>query len=237
MNDNKNIPGTSRSPAICAGPTPCRSSRAWCRTAPPPWRRSTTSRLRLKARAGEADLDRAWQEEWAREADRVAAYRRQGRRRGLQDHRRQPLHARRQLLLQRRALHPARRREDGDVSQGAALLPGRDGSGCIPTSSGSRCPTRRLTLPAYFVKGRGDRPAPDRRAVRRHGQRQGDERHLRRPRSRQARLQRAGDRRAGPVRAAAAAQHPEPPRLRGGGHRRPTTSSRRGPRSIPSASP
>ena len=27
---------------------------------------------RLKARAGEADLDKAWKEEWAREADRVA---------------------------------------------------------------------------------------------------------------------------------------------------------------------
>jgi dienelactone hydrolase len=31
-------------------------------------------RLRLKARAKEADLDKAWMEEWAREADRVAAY-------------------------------------------------------------------------------------------------------------------------------------------------------------------
>ena len=31
-------------------------------------------RLRLKARAGEADLDKAWKEEWSREADRVAAY-------------------------------------------------------------------------------------------------------------------------------------------------------------------
>jgi dipeptidyl aminopeptidase/acylaminoacyl peptidase len=31
-------------------------------------------RTRLLARAGEADLDKAWTEEWAREADRVAAY-------------------------------------------------------------------------------------------------------------------------------------------------------------------
>jgi len=31
-------------------------------------------RLRLNARAKEADLDKAWKEEWAREADRVAAY-------------------------------------------------------------------------------------------------------------------------------------------------------------------
>ena len=31
-------------------------------------------RLRLMARAGETDLDRVWKEEWAREADRVAAY-------------------------------------------------------------------------------------------------------------------------------------------------------------------
>ena len=40
--------------------------------APPPWRRSTPIAQRLKARAGEADLDTAWREEWAREADRVA---------------------------------------------------------------------------------------------------------------------------------------------------------------------
>jgi dipeptidyl aminopeptidase/acylaminoacyl peptidase len=31
-------------------------------------------RVRLNARAGEADLDKAWKEEWAKEADRVAAY-------------------------------------------------------------------------------------------------------------------------------------------------------------------
>lgn len=31
-------------------------------------------RMRLQARAGEADLDRVWKEEWEREADRVAAY-------------------------------------------------------------------------------------------------------------------------------------------------------------------
>ena len=31
-------------------------------------------RIRLTARAGEADLDKVWKEEWAKEADRVAAY-------------------------------------------------------------------------------------------------------------------------------------------------------------------
>ncbi len=31
-------------------------------------------RIRLNGRAGEADLDKAWKEEWAKEADRVAAY-------------------------------------------------------------------------------------------------------------------------------------------------------------------
>ena len=45
------------------------------------------------------------------------------------------------------------------------------------------------------------------------------------PRLRQARHQHAGDRRARPVRAAAAAQHPQPARLRGRRHRRPTTTS------------
>ena len=136
-------PGRSPFPAICAGATPCRSSKAWCPMAPPRMAEIDNIRLRLKARAGEADLDKAWKEEWAPEADRVASLRRQGRRRGPQDHRRQPIHARRQLLLQRRALHPAGRREARDLSQGAALLPGRDGRGCIPTSSASRCPTRR----------------------------------------------------------------------------------------------
>src|SRR5262249_34390085 len=43
-------------------------------------------------------------------------------------HRRPPLHARGQLLLQRRALHPARRGQDGDVPQGAARLSRGDGA-------------------------------------------------------------------------------------------------------------
>ena len=172
---------------------------------------------RLKARAGEADLDTAWKEEWSREADRVAEDRRRGRCRGPQDHRRQPVHARRQLLLQRRALHPAGRGEARDVSQGAALLPGRDGA------AASRHRARRGALREHqpaglFRQGPRPRQAADRGAVRRHGQRQGDERDLRRPRLRQARHQHAGDRRAGPVRAAAAAQHPQPPRLRGRRH-------------------
>ena len=73
---------------------------------------------------------------------------------------------------------------------------------------------------AYFVKAPGRGRAPDRGAVRRHGQRQGDERHLRGPRFRQARDQHARDRRARPGRNLAAAQHPQPARLRGAGHRR-----------------
>ena len=68
--------------------------------------------------------------------------RRQGRGGRTPDHRRQQLHARGQLLLQRRALHPARAREAGDVSQGAARPTRRPWSACIPTSSASRCPTR-----------------------------------------------------------------------------------------------
>ena len=190
---------------------------------------------RLKARAGEADLDRVWMEEWSREADRVAKIGDERRCRRQRHHRRQPVHARRQLLLQRRALHPAGRGEARDVSQGAALLPGRDGA------AASRDRARRGALrgpePAGLVRqGPRSRQAPDRGAVRRHGQRQGDERDLRRPRFRQARHQHAGDRRAGPVGAAAAAQHPEPPRLRGGGHSGLRLRRRRAPRSIPSAS-
>ena len=129
--------------------------------------------------------------------------RRRGRRRRQHHHRRQPVHAGRQLLLQRRTLHPAGRGEARGLSQGAALLPGRDGA------AASRHRARRGAVrgpePSGLVRQRPRaRQAADRGAVRRHGQRQGNECDLRRSRLRQARHQHARNRRAGPVRAAAA---------------------------------
>src|SRR5215471_17142677 len=81
---------------------------------------------RLKARAAEADLDRVWREEWAARAERVAAVADTAaaeRRHITAGH-----HYMRAILLQRRALHPARRGEDGDVSQGTARLSRGDGA-------------------------------------------------------------------------------------------------------------
>ena len=175
-------------------------------------------RLRLKARASEPDLDKAWKEEWAREADRVAAYGDKADAEGFK------ITAGNQFMRAGNYYYSAERfippgeeklaiyRKALRCYQGAMARLHPDIERVeVPYEKG-------LTLPAYFVKGRGDGRAADPGAVRWHGQRQGDERHLRRARSRQARHQRAGDRRAGPVRAAAAAQHPEPPRLRGGRH-------------------
>ena len=110
---------------------------------------------RLKAREHEADPDRAWREEWARDGRprrQVADTADAG---GPHDHRRQQLHARRQLLLQRRALHPAGRREDGDVSQGAALLSRRAASGSIPNVERVDVPYEGKSLAAYFMKAPG----------------------------------------------------------------------------------
>ena len=162
--------------------------------------------------------------------------RRRGRRRRQRHHRRQPVHARRQLLLQRRALHPAGRGEARDVSQGAALLPGRDGAAASRHRAGRGA--LRGPEPAGLVRQRPrPRQAADRGAVRRHGQRQGDERDLRRPRFRQARHQHARDRRTGPVRAAAASQHSDAATTTRPRASRPTTTSPRARTSIPSASP
>ena len=176
-------------------------------------------RRRLTARAKEADLDKAWKEEWEREADRVAAYGDKADAEGFKiTAGNQYMRAGNYYYSAERFIPPG---EDKWAVYRKAL---RCYQGAMqrlhPDIERVEVPYEKgLTLPAYFVKGpRRRKPEADRGAVRRHGQRQGDERHLRRPRSRQARLQRAGDRRAGPVRAAAAAQHPEPLRLRGGRH-------------------
>ena len=123
---DRTAPGPSRSPATCAGATPRRSSKAWCRMAPPPWREIDNIAPAAQGARGRGRSRRRVEGGMGARGRPRRRVRRQGRRRGPHHHRRQPVHARRQLLLQRRALHPAGRREARDVSQGAALLPGRD---------------------------------------------------------------------------------------------------------------
>ena len=84
---------------------------------------------------------------------------------------------------------------------------------------------RRQSLPALFMKAEPGigRARADRRRLRRHGQLQGDERAVLRPRVRGARLEHARDRRAGTGRVAAAARHST---------RATTTRSRAAPRST-----
>jgi dipeptidyl aminopeptidase/acylaminoacyl peptidase len=117
-------------------------------------------RLRLVARQGEADPDRAWKEEWAKEADRVAAYGdkadAEGRRitAGNQYMRAGNYYysaerfippGEEKLAMYRRALH---------CYQGAMtrLYPEIERVE-VPYENG-------LTLPAYFVKGKGDGRRP-----------------------------------------------------------------------------
>ena len=144
--------------------------------------------------------------------------RRHRRRRTAPHHRRQQLHARGQLLLQRGTLHPARAGEDGDVSQGIARV--SRGHATPASRDRARRGSLREHEPArLFRAGQRHRPPPDRRVVRRDGQRQGNERDLRGSRFRQARDQHARHRRAGSGRGVASAQHPQPLRLRSARHR------------------
>ena len=78
---------------------------------------------------------------------------------GIQDHRRQPVHARRQLLLQRRALHPAGRREMAMYRKALRCYQGAMAR-LHPDIERVEVPYEGLTLPAYFVKGRGDGSRP-----------------------------------------------------------------------------
>ena len=191
---------------------------------------------RLKARAGEGDPDKAWKEEWSREADRVAAIG------DAADAEGRKITAGNQYMRAGNYYYSAERfipPGDEKLAMYAKALrcyQARDGRGCIPDIERVEVPYEGTSLPAWFVKGRGLGRRPDRGAVRRHGQRQGDERDLRRPRLRQARHQHARDRRAGPIRAAAAAQHPQPARLRGRRHRRLRLRRRAAGRSIRIAS-
>ena len=166
---------------------------------------------------------------------RKARRRRGGQR--LCHHRRPQLHACRQLLLFRRALHSADRGEARRLPSGAALL----ARGLRPPLSadraGRRAP-RRHRARRLFHEGAGRlRPGADGGAVQRHGQLQGDERRLRRPRIRQARHPHARHRRAGAGRVAAAAQDSTVGPTTRSPAPRPTIMSPRGRTSIPPRSP
>ena len=83
---------------------------------------------RLKARAAESDLDRAWMEEWSKEADRVAKIGDEADAAG------NAITAGNQYMRAGNYYYSAERfiaagrGEARDVSQGAALLPGRHGA-------------------------------------------------------------------------------------------------------------
>ncbi len=83
--------------------------------------------------------------------------RRQGRSARPPDHGGKQLHARRQLLLQRGTLHPARVRQDGHVSQGATLLPGGDGAPA-PRDRTGRGTVRERQPAGLFRQGPRQRP-------------------------------------------------------------------------------
>jgi pimeloyl-ACP methyl ester carboxylesterase len=117
-------------------------------------------RLRLVARQGEPDPDRAWKEEWAKEADRVAAY---GDKADAEGRRitagNQYMRAGNYYYSAERFIPPgeeklAMYRKALRCYQGAmARLYPEIERVEVPYENG-------LTLPAYFVKGRGDGRRP-----------------------------------------------------------------------------
>lgn len=116
-------------------------------------------RLRLSARAGEADLDRAWKEEWAREADRVAAYGDEADAKGFR------ITAGNQLMRAANYYYSAERFiPPGDEK----LAMYRKALRCYqaamerlhPEIERVEVPYESTSLPAYFVKGRGEGRRP-----------------------------------------------------------------------------
>ena len=154
---------------------------------------------RLKARSGEADPDRAWREEVVRHGGPHRASRQgcgEGRDITAGNH-----YMRAGTTTTARAIHPAGRGETRVLARALVLsaamarsIRDRAGRGAYEGAS----------LPPGRQRPRRRTP-PDGRAVRRHGQRQGDERDLRRARFRAARIHRSHRRPAN--RDAAAAHH------------------------------
>ena len=117
-------------------------------------------RIRLLSRANEADLDRAWKEEWAREADRVAAY---GDKADAEGNR---ITAGNQYMRAGNYYYSAERFiPPGDEKLGVY----RKALRCYQAAMARLYPEiervevpyeNGLTLPAYFVKGKGDGRRP-----------------------------------------------------------------------------
>ena len=101
---------------------------------------------RLKARAGETDLDRVWREEWAAMADRVAAVADTAA--AEQRHitaGNNYMRAGNYYYSAERFIPPGRRRWRCITRRCARIT--RPWSACIPRSSASRCPTRTRACP------------------------------------------------------------------------------------------
>ena len=117
-------------------------------------------RLRLKARAGEPDLDKAWQEEWAREAGRVAAYGDKADAEGF------TITAGNQFMRAGNYYYSAERFiPPGEEKLSVYRKALRCYQGAMqrlhPDIERVEVPYEKgLTLPAYFVKGRGDGRRP-----------------------------------------------------------------------------
>jgi dienelactone hydrolase len=113
-------------------------------------------RKRLKARAKEADLDKAWKEEWSREADRVAAYGDKADAEGL------TITAGNQYMRAGNYYYSAERFiPPGEEKMAMYRKALRCYQGAMqrlhPDIARVEVPYEKgLTLPAYFVRGRGD---------------------------------------------------------------------------------
>ncbi len=117
-------------------------------------------RLRLIARAGEADLDAVWKEEWSREADRVAAYGDKADAEG------RSITAGNQYMRAGNYYYSAERfMPPGDDKLAMYSKALRRYQGAMarlhPEIERVEVPYERgLTLPAYFVKGKGQGRRP-----------------------------------------------------------------------------
>ena len=181
----------------------------------------------------------AWQEEWGAigRARRAARRCRRGGR--AQGERRRLLSARRQLSLQRRALHPARRGEARGLGWPRLSLLARPGIRLrYPSIEFVEVPYQGITLPALFVKGAGvTGPAPTVVIV--DGMDNAKEMSIFFAGLEFARrgFNTLAHRRARPGRKPARARHPCPLRLRGAGRGRLRLPDDAAARSIRSASP
>ena len=191
---------------------------------------------RLKARAGEADLDRAWMEEWSKRpiASRKSAMR--------------PTPPATPSPPATSTCAPATTTTAPNASSRRARRSSRSIARRCAATTGAMArlhpdiervevPYEGQSLPAWFVKGRGLGKRPT--VVLFDGMDNAKEMSVIFAGLDFAKRghQHARDRRTGPVRAVAAAQHSDAARLRGRRASRPTTMLPHARTSIPSASP